>query len=174
MHWRLLYFKCGWWGYFLFVRSYSQWSLLHWLEKCLQFSRTECTKWFCQLIFFFVRHFIYLAIGRRHKSHACCQQCCSWNGDPFAFRRGWDLFFLGKTWMPSVADCRASPHIPTVSVWRCSLKHSKERETDLPTRQRSRGLKIIHHSMDQRCREIFLQQSYQSFQKVTNVALRVG
>lgn len=26
----------------------------------------------------------------------CCQHLCSWNGDPFVFRLGWDFFLLGK------------------------------------------------------------------------------
>lgn len=70
MFWRLLYFKYEWWGCFLFVWSYSQWSLLHSVEKCLQFSCTECTKWFCQLIFFFVKRFIYFSVGRTQKLSA--------------------------------------------------------------------------------------------------------
>lgn len=36
-----------------------------------------------------------------------------------------EIFLLGKD-MDAIADCTASPCIPTVSVWCCYLKHKKE------------------------------------------------
>lgn len=122
MHWRLLYFKCGWWGYFPFVRSYSQWSPLHSVEKCLQFSRTGCTEWFCQLVFFFVKHFIYPPVGRRHRSRVCCQHQRSWSGDPFVFGHGWDFSF----WERRGRDSGLAVHPHCV----CSVSPSKAQERD--------------------------------------------
>lgn len=57
-------------GHFLFVRSYSHWSPPHSGEKCLQFPRPECTKWFCQLRSSFVKHSIAPASGGAVRARA--------------------------------------------------------------------------------------------------------
>lgn len=127
MFWRLLYFKYEWWGCFLFVWSYSQWSLLHSVEKCLQFSCTECTKWFCQLIFFFVKRFIYFSVGRTQKLSAASTRVAE-TVTPLSSDLVEIFFFLGRTHTQFSAY-----------AWGCCLQQKQQRGVDPLARQLING-----------------------------------
>lgn len=103
------------WCRFLLVRSNSQWSLLQFAEKRLQFSQTERTKPFCQFMPLFVKFVIYFSPLAEHRR--CCQHSASAMAIPSSSGlAGWLL--LGK-------GAEAGAEHPPSPALSASMLHSK-------------------------------------------------